>query len=272
MKKPIQVIFSDLDGTLFYGGPALCTMTKENEDAIVRWTEAGNRFIIATGRPASIKDELVERHHIQCDILACNGAKVILNDQLLWSKEVGPQETREIMEICEPYGNLVDFALDMDWIEWVVYHRGGLVEKKYPDANYNTTVEQYLSKERDMYANKIYMICANQEVKSELMEKLSVHFEGRLAVTSSATDNIELGCPGVSKDVALLEILKQMNLDVTQAAAIGDEVNDLTMLKCIPYGFVMSSARDEIRKEVPREIESVAGLIDWCLAYNETIE
>ena len=53
--------------------------------------------------------------------------------------------------------------------------------------------------------------------------------------------------------VALLEILKQMNLNVTQAAAIGDEVNDLTMLKCIPYGFVMSSARDEIKKEVRLE-------------------
>ena len=70
----------------------------------------------------------------------------------------------------------------------------------------------------------------------------------------------------------MLEILKRMNLDVTQAAAIGDEVNDLTMLKCIPYGFVMSSARDEIKKEVPKQIESVAKLIDWCLEYNENAE
>ena len=272
MKKPIQVIFSDLDGTLFHEGPALCTMTQENEDAIHRWTKAGNRFIIATGRPAGIKDELVERLHIQCDILACIGAKEILDDQLLWSKEVTPQQTREIMEICEPYGDQVDFALDMDWIEWVVYRRGGLVEKKYPDANYNTTVEQYLSIDRDMYANKIYMVCANQRVKSELMNKLSAHFEGRLAVTSSAPDNIELGCLGGGKDNAVLEILKRMNLDVTQAAAIGDEVNDLTMLKCIPYGFVMSSARDEIKKEVPKQIESVAKLIDWCLEYNENAE
>ena len=123
-----------------------------------------------------------------------------------------------------------------------------------------------------MYANKIYMVCANQEVKTELMEQLSHHFEGRLAVTSSAPDNIELGCLGVGKDVAVLEMLKRMNLDTKQAVAIGDEVNDLTMLKCIPYGFVMSSARDEIKKEIPRQIESVAKLIDWCLEYNENME
>lgn len=269
MNKPIKVIFSDLDGTLFYGGPALCTMTQENEDAIHRWTQQGNRFIIATGRPSSIRDELVERHHLKCDILACNGAKVILNDQVLWSHEVGPQEIKEIMTICEPYGNQVDFALDMDWIEWVVYRRHGLVEQKYPDSVYGTTVDQYICKKRDMYPNKIYMVCANQTVKEELMIKLKEHFSGRLDVTSSAADNIELGCLGISKDKAVLELLDRLGLDVEQAAAIGDEVNDLTMLNCIPYGFAMASAREEIRKQVPYTIGSVHELIDWCFEHNQ---
>lgn len=269
MNKPIKVIFSDLDGTLFHGGSDSCIITKENEDAIHRWTEAGNRFIIATGRPSSIKDELVEKHHIECDVLACNGAKVILDDKILWSKEVGPQETKEIMDICEPYGDQVDFALDMDWIEWVVFKRNGLVEKKHSDAFFNTTVKQYLSEERDMYANKIYMVCASQSVKSELMEKLTEHFKDRLAVTSSGYDNIELMCPGIAKDKAVVTLLKLLNLEIDQAAAIGDEVNDLTMLKCIPYGFVMSSAREEIRKQIPRQMDSVANLIDWCLSHNE---
>ena len=160
----------------------------------------------------------------------------------------------------------------MDWIEWVVLRRNGLVEQKHSDDIFNTTVKQYLSKERDMYANKIYMLCASQSVKSELMEKLTDHFKGRLSVTSSGYDNIELMCPGIAKDRAVLTLLEKLNLDVDQAAAIGDEVNDLTMLKCIPYGFVMSSAREEIRKQIPREMNSVADLIDWCLAYNEKAE
>lgn len=268
MNEKISIIFSDLDGTLFHEGPAKCTMTPENEEAIRRWTALGNRFVIATGRPSSIRDELIERHQIECDILACNGAKVILNNQLLWSKEVGPQQIREIMEICQPYGDQVDFALDMDWIEWVVLRRHGLVEENYGGAVFNTTVEQYLDVPREMYPNKIFMVCANQEVKQKLMAILTERFKGRLEVTSSGQDNIELGCLGVGKDLAVKEILKRLNLKETQAVAIGDEANDISMLRCIPFGFVMSSAREEIKQQVPREMESVHQLIDWCIEYN----
>lgn len=47
-RKPIRLIASDLDGTLYYGARELGKMTPANRDAIVRWTEAGHRFLIAT--------------------------------------------------------------------------------------------------------------------------------------------------------------------------------------------------------------------------------
>ncbi len=270
MEKKIEIIFSDLDGTLFHEGPAKAAMSQENEHAIRRWTSLGNRFVIATGRPASIRDDLMKRHQIECDILACNGAKVVLNNELLWSKEIRPEVIREIMKVCEPYDEQVDFALDMDWVEWVVLRRHGLVEENYGPANFNTTVEQYISVPRTMYPNKIFMVCANEAVKKELMVILKNQFEGRLSVTSSGVDNIELGCLGVGKDMAVKEILNLLYLDETQAVAIGDETNDLSMLKCIPYGFAMKSAREEIRNQVNYEIESVHDLIDWCIKYNES--
>ena len=40
-RKPIRLIASDLDGTLYYGARELGKMTPANRDAIVRWTEAG---------------------------------------------------------------------------------------------------------------------------------------------------------------------------------------------------------------------------------------
>ncbi|MBP3398715.1 MAG: HAD family phosphatase [Erysipelotrichaceae bacterium] len=266
--KPIRVIFSDLDGTLFYGGPGKTQMTKENEEAIKRWTSLGHRFVIATGRPSSIRTELMQRYPIDCDILACNGAKVIFNHEVLWSKEIGPDYIQEIMDICEPYGESVDFALDMDWIEWVVLRRHGLIEENYGGAIFNTTVQQYIDVPREMYPNKIFMVCENQKVKQELMTLLTKRFEGRLEVTSSGQDNIELCCLGVGKDIALKEILQRLDLEETQAAAIGDEINDLGMLKCIPYGFAMNSARDEIKNQVSYTIDSVHELIDWCIVHN----
>lgn len=270
--KPIRVIFSDLDGTLFEGGPEKCAMTKENEDAIKRWTALGHRFVLATGRPSSIQKDVMKRHGIECDILACNGAKVIVNQKVLWSHEIGAELIREIMEICEPFQEMVDFALDMDWHEWVVLHRHGLVEENYGGAVFNTTVEQYIRVPRKMYPNKIFVVCASMDVKLQLMAIFQERFAGRLSITSSSQDNIELGCLGVAKDQAVKEILRCFDLDDTQAAAIGDEVNDLSMLQGIPYGFAMASAREEIRKQVPYVIGSVHELIDWCIEHNRRCE
>ena len=76
-RKPIRLIASDLDGTLYYGARELGKMTPANRDAIVRWTEAGHRFLIATGRRACTRAEIIREYAIDCDIIACNGAKVI---------------------------------------------------------------------------------------------------------------------------------------------------------------------------------------------------
>ena len=40
------------------------------------------------------------------------------------------------------------------------------------------------------------------------------------------------------------------------------------MLKCIPYGFAMNSAREEIKNQVSYTIDSVHELIDWCIVHN----
>ena len=58
-RKPIRLIASDLDGTLYYGARELGKMTLANRDAIVRWTEAGHRFLIATGRRACTRAEII---------------------------------------------------------------------------------------------------------------------------------------------------------------------------------------------------------------------
>ena len=65
-----------------------------------------------------------------------------------------------------------------------------------------------------------------------------------------------------------MTILDRLGLDADQAAAIGDEQNDLDMLQSIPFGFAMSSARPAIKAQVPYSIDSVSDLIDACLAYN----
>ncbi|MFQ8581565.1 MAG: HAD family hydrolase [Holdemania massiliensis] len=68
--KPIRLLASDLDGTLYDDLQHPGQISAANQAAIRRWTEAGNRFLIATG-DAPAKQEIFKNYQIDCDILAC---------------------------------------------------------------------------------------------------------------------------------------------------------------------------------------------------------
>ena len=155
-RKPIRLIASDLDGTLYYGARELGKMTLANRDAIVRWTEAGHRFLIATGRRACTRAEIIREYAIDCDIIACNGAKVILNDQLLWSREVMPPELNELCDLCEPFRDELDFVLDIDITERITYQANNLIQKRFPEDLYLRQVRDYLKQPQTAYPNKVF--------------------------------------------------------------------------------------------------------------------
>ena len=271
-RKPIRLIASDLDGTLYHGAQELGKMTPANRDAIIRWKDAGNRFLIATGRRACTREEIIREYAVDCDIIACNGAKVILNDQLLWSREVMPPELNELCDLCEPFRDELDFVLDIDITERITYQADSLIQKRFPEDLYLRQVRDYLNQPQTAYPNKIFMILADPARLPFFLDYFGKHFQGRLAVTSSGPDLVEMSCAGCSKGAALLEILDRLGLDRKQAAAIGDEQNDLDMLQSIPYGFAMNSARSAIKAQVPYSVDSVHDLIDACLRYNAACE
>ena len=247
-------------------------MTPANRDAIIRWKDAGNRFLIATGRRACTREEIIRDYAVDCDIIACNGAKVILNDQLLWSREVMPPELNELCDLCEPFRDELDFVLDIDITERITYQADSLIQKRFPEDRYLRQVRDYLNQPQTAYPNKIFMILADPARLPFFLDYFGKHFQGRLAVTSSGPDLVEMSCAGCSKGAALLEILDRLGLDRKQAAAIGDEQNDLDMLQSIPYGFAMNSARPAIKAQVPYSVDSVHDLIDACLRYNAACE
>ena len=160
-RQPIRLIASDLDGTLYYGAREVGKMTQTNRDAIARWTQAGNRFLVATGRRACTREEIMREYALDCDIIACNGAKVILNGELLWSREILPPELNELCALCDPYRDELDFVLDIDITERITYKAHSLIEQLYPLDLYRRQVREYLSQPQTDYPNKIFMVLAD---------------------------------------------------------------------------------------------------------------
>ena len=179
-----------------------------------------------------------------------------------------PPELNELCDLCEPFRDELDFVLDIDITERITYQANNLIQKRFPEDLYLRQVRDYLKQPQTAYPNKVFMVLANPARLPFFLDYFTRHFQGRLAVTSSGPDLVEMSCEGCGKGAALLEILDRLGLDRKQAVAIGDEQNDLDMLQSIPYGFVMNSARPAIKAQVPYSVDSVHELIDACLRYN----
>lgn len=53
-----------------------------------------------------------------------------------------------------------------------------------------------------------------------------------------------------NKKEKLLEIIKQENIDISNVAVIGDDLNDLNMIRLVPLSFTPSDGSEYIKKEV----------------------
>ena len=273
--KPVRLIASDLDGTLFYDCSRQCSISNQicdsNLKAIQLWLEEGNHFVYATGRRTSARTRLNSKYDLNCDILACNGAKAVVDDQVLWDDQISPQLLLRLQQLLLPYREELDYVYDMDMKERITLNSHHLFEQMYPDEFYDRTSEVYLKTEQDMYPNKVFILLNDSQRKDFFLDLLKKEFDQLLYVTSSGPKFIEC-CPvHVSKSKALHSLMEYLSLDEDQVVAIGDELNDMDMLLSIPNGVIMNSARKELKDQIACSVDSVAELIYHCLDYNHGI-
>ena len=274
-RKPVKLIASDLDGTLFYDNEKQCSVsnriTDSNLQAIRLWLQEGNHFVYATGRRTSARKRLNDRYDLNCDVIACNGAKAVVDDEILWDQQISADLLLRLQRLLIPYREELDYVYDMDMTERITLNQHHLFEAMYPDSYYDRTSEIYLQSPQDMYPNKVFILLADSQRAPFFLDLLKKEFEGQLYITSSGPRYIEC-CPvTVSKSHALHSLMEHFDLEECQVAAIGDELNDMDMLQSISYGVIMNSAREELKSQIPYSVDSVAELIYRCLDYNHEI-
>lgn len=69
-----------------------------------------------------------------------------------------------------------------------------------------------------------------------------------ITIGQSAFNNIEANSTNSNKGQALKELLERLDIEIDDVMAIGDNKNDLAMLKIVPYSVAMGNAKDEIKE------------------------
>ena len=259
MKK---IIFSDLDGTLI--NKEQQELHKGNFDAVKRWREKGNLFVICTGRnPIDILPTL-KQADLEFDYLVlCNGASLYdKHMNCIYEKEFPLELGKEILLECSKNHEIITFYCDQN--ELVMQHLDKVVSI---DANgvmhhdiTDKTFEEYVQN-----ANCFKMLCLIQPEGDHFL----YHYQDLLFVPHINEiswffnkECIDIMAYGVSKGNGMKQLVEMLGIDDNRVYAIGDSFNDLSMIEMACHGTTFVDAPEILRRKAKHIVTSIKELID----------
>lgn len=267
----IKVIASDMDGTLLGSDHKIA---KETLDAIHIACDKGIRFIIATGRNFQGAMRELEDVDIICDYIVGSGAEVRNSD-----KEIVSQISID-MSLCEAVYNIlkkypVSSIFNNDKYDYRIgteeeieeslinqikaFHLCANTEEVKKTKIYKITkkITRVISdfeelKKENVQIFKIFIFSDDISMLDEINNELKAVKD--IAVASSFRTNLEITNSEAQKGPVLKKYIEELGYTMDEVMALGDSMNDYSMLS-MDFGatIAMENAMKEI-KEVSKYI------------------
>ena len=278
----IKLIASDMDGTLLNHNHKI---PKENVELINYAKNQGIEFVVATGRAYYEALPALNEENINCDVISFNGGIVYdKNGNIISITPMLPKDLYYTIEILKSFdisyqlytkNTIYTKSIETDinaYIDLIrsngydpdVEHLRAEAQQKL-DVGYITEVENielYLN-EKENPPIKIIAI-SNDISKLENAAKL-LSENTSISVTSSGANNIEIMHKNATKGEALKEIAKIYGINLENAVAIGDNLNDQAMLDIVGYSVAMKNGNIKLKEQakyVTEKTNSEGGVAD----------
>ncbi|MCW6701158.1 Cof-type HAD-IIB family hydrolase [Anaerococcus sp. NML200537] len=242
-----KLIALDVDGTLLNSDNKITDRTRE---VLEKAQDAGHTLVIASGRDpigvAMYADMLNFDKHNGL-ICTFNGAKVIDYEtkEVLIDHSIDLDTAKEILAFAEE--NSMTYLLYTDTcIVTNSEDTYAIADIAHADHNTYKVVED-LSYNIDFSPNKI-LFSIDPSLIDDKIKLFDERFEGKFSTSKSTTFFYEVMPKGIDKGKSLIEMAKYLGIDIKDTIAIGDERNDLAMLKAAGVGVVMGNAPDVVKE------------------------
>ena len=122
-----------------------------------------------------------------------------------------------------------------------VYHIDEFIKKtRVPVEN----IGEYIAS-RDKPVAKVNIFFPTAEIRDEVVEKIKdINYD----LSYSEGTNLEFNVKGTTKAKGLMALAEYLGISIEETMAIGDNLNDVDILKTAGVSVVMYNARDEIKK------------------------
>ena len=249
----IRLIALDLDGTLLNSDKQL---TQQNAQALACAAARGIEIVPTTGRFFSGMPEIIRSLPYLHYAITINGAAVydVRCDEDIARAEIPLPLAVEIMRYLDTLPVIYDCYMN-NW-GWMTRAMQLRADAFAPDEHYLRMIRNLRTPVDDLKSylletgrdvQKIQLFLTDPALRLTLLRQLGGQFEG-LCVSSSVPNNIEINSTDANKGEALRKLAAHLGLDISRTMAIGDGLNDLSMLRAAGVGVAMENACPEAKQ------------------------
>jgi HAD superfamily hydrolase (TIGR01484 family) len=241
-----KLIALDIDGTLLNRDRKI---SAENNKWIRAAIDTGKKVILATGRPIHEVMVYAEQLNLDLPLIVNNGSEIWKSPSKLHSRnELDAKGIKRILDFVNKYAEGVEF-----WAHIV----GGRIDAVNLPLNLQSVqwLQFAVQTTNDTYLREIY---------DELMSWNA--FE----ISNSNPTNVECNALGISKASGLLAVCDMLGIRISEVIAVGDSLNDVSMIRASGLGVAMGNAQEKVKQSadviaLSNDDDGVAAIIQQYL-------
>ncbi|MFT8320460.1 MAG: Cof-type HAD-IIB family hydrolase [Bacillus sp. (in: firmicutes)] len=217
----IKLIALDMDGTLLNEKGEI---PKENRKAIKEAQANGIHVVLSTGRSIATCKDHAESLLLKTYLVTVNGS-----------------------EIWDWQGNLIERNLvEAENIQWMWD-----LSKKHKAKTWAISCNQIWNGDMPEDISTLEWLkfgfhMEDNKIRASIMKELQD--KGIFEISNSSPVNIEVNALGINKARGLKTVCERLNVTMDQVMAVGDSLNDISMIKEAGLGVAMGNAQEIVKQ------------------------
>lgn len=246
-----KLITSDLDETLLRKDGSV---SQANVSAIKAAVAKGVKFVPNTGRSFLTIQPLLKELGLYQQanefVISYNGGVVVDNfeNQVIISNEMPHDEAEKVFEIMRQFDEIDVHVYTLDQL--YIYHLrdDDAAYLKTRGVNYQTFDASDLSFLQNDKIMKIIGMHPSRHVQDRLYQSVMSRFNNAINCTYSSGQYLEVNHYGVDKGKAVVDLGKKLGITAAEMIAIGDNDNDLSMLRVVGMPVSVANGIDSVKR------------------------
>ncbi len=256
------LIITDVDGTLLRAETGI---SKENLEAIKRFTDKGGHFTVSTGRAIDVAKELLKEIPINVPSVHINGGYFYdwKKDEIVEPHYISENARKYCKKVVEKFSFCDCHFASTHSVNLMT--KGEYLQKYIPKSEFHFFKGKFEDIPSNIYK---YIICCDPENMKTVRDYLKSISGKDVRILQSSPFFLEILPPENSKGESLKRLCEMLDIPIENTVAVGDYENDSDMILAAGIGAAVDNAQNSLKAKadiiLPScEDDAIAHLIDF---------